>query len=166
MELEDQTARKTYILLLVEILQKKVQVLNILIQLTTNQHDLIASSDVINDEEFLKLITLKEEKIIHLTSLDEGFDKLYLSVKEELMAGKEKYIAEITSLKELIADITDLSVNLQTMEKRNKSQLDMYFATMRKKIKNSRLSNKTVANYYKTMTNQHEVQSFFYDKKN
>ncbi len=166
MELEDQTAKKTYILLLVEILQKKVQILNILMQLTSKQHDLIASSDIINDEEFLQLISLKEERIIHLTSMDEGFDKLYLSVKEELMAGKEKYISEITSLKELIANITDISVNLQAMEKRNKSQLDLYFATMRKKIKNSRLSNKTAANYYKTMTKQHEVQSFFYDKKN
>lgn len=166
MELEDQTAKKTYILLLVEILQKKVQILNILMQLTSKQHDLIASSDIINDEEFLQLISLKEERIIHLTSMDEGFDKLYLSVKEELMAGKEKYISEITSLKELIANITDISVDLQAMEKRNKSQLDLYFATMRKKIKNSRLSNKTAANYYKTMTKQHEVQSFFYDKKN
>lgn len=166
MELEDQTAKKTYILLLIEILQKKVQALNILMQLTTRQHDLIASSDIINEEEFLQTISLKEERIIHLTSLDEGFDKLYQSVKEELMTEKEKYVSEVISLKELIANITDLSVNLQAMEKRNKSQLDLYFSTMRKKIKNSRLSSKTVANYYKTMTKQHEVQSFFYDKKN
>lgn len=165
MELEGQTTKKTYIVLLVEILQKKKQILNELMQMTMKQRDII-SAEKVDDEEFLHMVSMKEEQIANLNNLDDGFDKLYQSVKDELITGKEKYISAINSLKELIAQITDLSVNLQALERRNKSQIDLYFSTMRNKIKNSRISNRTVSNYYKTMTKQHEIQSFFYDKKN
>jgi hypothetical protein len=164
MELENQTTRQTYIQLMVDTLRKKTVVLNVLMNLT-QQQEYIISSDTFQEDQFLQTISQKEEQIQILTKLDIGFEQLYESVKDELVNGKERYSAELEMLKELITDITDLSVKLQALEKRNKSKMDVLFARKRKEIKNSRISNQTATNYYKTMANQHEAQSYFYDKK-
>jgi flagellar biosynthesis/type III secretory pathway chaperone len=165
MELENNTARRAYIQLLVDTLKKKSEVLNQLMELTLRQESLI-TSDELKEEEFSVIISSKEEQINMLSKLDEGFEKLYESVQEELLTGREKYRTEITTLQELIITITDTSVKLQALEKRNKLKMEAYFSNQRKKIRNSRLNNKTVTNYYKTMTKQNEIPSFFYDKKN
>lgn len=165
MEIENHATRQAYIRLLADTQKKKLEILTQLMSLTEQQESLISSSDDFDEEEFLRIISLKEEQINALDKMDEGFQKVYDSVKEELITGKEKYEAEITTLKNLITDITDLSVKLQALEKRNKSRLEVYFSNSRKQIKNYRMNNKSVTNYYKTMTKQHEAQSFFYDKK-
>lgn len=165
MELENHTAKQAYIQLLADTLKRKTEVLNQLLDLTERQELIIASEDF-NEDEFLQVITLKEEQLQVLDKLDSGFEKLYESVREELTLGKEKYEEQIVFLKEQISVVTDLSVRLQTLERRNKSKLEVIFTTKRKNLKNARVSSQTVANYYKTISKQHEAQSFFYDKKN
>lgn len=164
MELENHSSRQTYIQLLADTLKKKREVLNLLMNITQQQESVI-TSEPFREEQFLQIITLKEEHIQNLAKLDTGFEQLYNSVKEELTNNKEKYLAEIAVLKDLITDITDLSVRLQAMEKRNKSKLEVLLASKRKEIKMSRMSNQNAAHYYKTMANQQESQSYFYDKK-
>ena len=82
------------------------------------------------------------------------------------MVGKLNYSVEISCMKELITKITDLSVRLQAIEKRNKEKFEAVIASKRIEIKKLRISNQTATNYYKTMAQQHESQSYFYDKKN
>lgn len=165
MELENHSTRQAYIQLLLDTLRKKTEILSQLTNLTKQQEGFI-SSENFNEEEFLKTISLKEEQILALEKLDVGFEQIYDSVRDELNNSKGKYMKEITALKELIVEITDMSVNLQALEKRNKTKLELIFANKRREIKNSRLSNQTVANYYKNSIKQQEAQSFFYDKKN
>jgi hypothetical protein len=164
MELENQAARNTYIQLLVDTLQKKSKVLKLLMNITEQQENIISAPNF-NEDEFLKTISLKEEQIQTLEKLDNGFDQIYESIKEELANKKEKFGTEIASLKVLIVEITDMSVKLQALERRNKSKMEVIFSNKRREIKNSRLSNQTVANYYKNMSKQQEAQSYFYDKK-
>jgi hypothetical protein len=164
MELESQNTRQIYTQLMADTLKKKIGILNILLNITEQQETMI-SSDHFIEEQFMKTISLKEEQIQALTKLDVGFEQLYVRVKEELITGKEKYASDIAVLKELITEITDRNVRLQALEKRNKSKMDVLLIKKRKEIKGSRISNQTAANYYKTMANQHEAQSFFYDKK-
>lgn len=165
MELENHSSKQAYIQLLAETLQKKSGVLNQLMNLTLQQEKLIMSDDF-GEDEFQKLITLKEEQIGELAKLDQGFERLYESVKTELTEKKYNYEAQINLLKELITHITDLNVKLQALEQRNKSRLEVIFAKRRKDIKSARISSRTATNYYKTMSGQHEIPSFFYDKKN
>lgn len=164
MDIENHTTRQVYIQLLTDVLKKKLEVLNRLMSLTEQQEKMIAS-DLFEGDQFLQTITLKEEQIQNLSKLDTGFEQLYEGVKKELNLNKENYVAEITLLKEDILSITDMSVKLQAMEKRNKLKLESIFAKKRKDIKNSKISSQTATNYYKTMANRHEVQSYFYDKK-
>jgi hypothetical protein len=164
MELENQAAKQVYIKLLEDTLSKKAEVLKKLVELTMLQENMVSSDDF-DEEDLLKTVTQKEEQINILTKLDDGFEQLFQSVKDELNVNKESYTHEITTLKELIAVITDMSVSLQAMEKRNKARMEVYFSTKRKEIRSSRISSRTVANYYKTMSKQQESQSYFYDKK-
>jgi flagellar biosynthesis/type III secretory pathway chaperone len=164
MDLENQAAKQTYIQLLADTLKKKIGVLKLLLNLTERQETLICS-DTFSEDDFMGIIPLKEEQLQKLTMLDDGFEKLYESVRNELSAGKEKYAAKITELKELITVITDLSVKLQTLEARNKTKLEVLLSTKRKNIMKARVSAQTATNYYKTMAQQHEEQSYFYDKK-
>lgn len=164
MELDNHAAKQTYIQLLADILIKKSEVLNQLLDLTQTQETMINNEPFLEDE-FSNIISLKEEKIQVLMKLDSGFEQIYESVRNELTSSKEKYENEITKLKEHIASITDLSVKLQTLEIRNKSKLEVVLATKRKSIKSARISNQTVANYYKNMAQHTEEQSYFYDKK-
>ena len=164
MEIEDNTTRQTYIQMLIETLEKKEQILIWLMNVTTQQEELI-SSDPFDQGLFEQTITIKDEHLGTLTGLDDGFEKIYNGVRTELLENKDKYVDEITALKSLIKAVTDLSVKLQALEQRNKAKLDFLFSQKRKGIKDSRISNKTATNYYKTMTKQHEVDSVFYDKK-
>lgn len=157
-------AKETYIQLLIDSLGKKQEVLNELMQITTRQQTII-DSEGFEEDEFLKTITLKEDQINKLDELDRGFEMVYDRVREELNDNRKEYMSQITSLKELVTSVTELSVKLQALESRNRPKLEALLANKRKSIKNSRLSNETVTNYYKNMTSKPESQSYFYDKK-
>ena len=134
-------------------------------QITASQQTII-ESEGFDEDEFLKTISLKEEHIQSLFELDKGFEMVYDRIREELNENRKEYAPQITSLKELVTKVTDLSVKLQALETRNKSKLEALLAKKRRSIKNSRLSNETVTNYYKNLANKSESQSYFYDKKN
>ena len=163
MELRD-NAKETYIQLLIDSLGKKQEILDELMQITSRQQTII-DSEGFEEDEFLQTITLKEELIKSLDELDRGFEMVYDRIREELNDNRKEYISQITSLKELVTSVTDLSVKLQALEKRNRSKLEALLVNKRKNIRNSRLSNETVTNYYKNMTSKPESQSYFYDKK-
>ena len=163
MELND-NAKATYIQLLIDSLGKKHEILDELMGITSSQQAII-DSDGFDEDEFLKTIDLKEEKIKSLEELDRGFEMVYDRIRDELNDNRKEYSAQITSLKELVTAVTDLSVKLQALEKRNKSKLESILINKRKNIRTARLSNETVANYYKTMSGKPEAQSYFYDKK-
>jgi hypothetical protein len=57
-------------------------------------------------------------------------------------------------------------MELQAMEKRNKNRIETVLSKKRKQIANARISNQSVANYYKNISNEYQEKSFFYDKKN
>lgn len=162
MELNDNN-KETYIQLLIDSLGKKLEVLNELMQITASQQTII-ESEGFDEDEFLKTISLKEEHIQSLFELDKGFEMVYDRIREELNENRKEYAPQITSLKELVTKVTDLSVKLQALETRNKSKLEALLAKKRRSIKNSRLSNETVTNYYKNLANKSESQSYFYDK--
>ncbi len=164
MAMEDNTARQAYIHLLIDILEKKKKLLIWLMNVTEQQEKIIAT-DPFEEQVFDETIEIKEEHLNNLIMLDDGFEKIYDGVKDELGNNSGNYISEIACLKKLVAEVTDLNVRLQALEKRNKAKLGFLFSQKRKSIRDSRISSKTAANYYKTMANQQENESLFYDKK-
>lgn len=166
MDIRDNTTKQAYVQLLVDTLEKKKKTLTLLMSVTEQQEE-IMSSEHFEEDLFDQTISVKEEYIQTLNMLDEGFEKVYDGVKDELSSNKLQYEPQIRSLQALITELTDLTVKLQALEKRNKSKLEAVLSKKRREIKDTRLSNKTVANYYKNIAQQTDIQSsVFYDKKN
>ena len=164
MATDDPVTKETYIKLLVDTLSNKLQVMDQLILLSLNQEKEI-SSDTFDEKYFEELMDQKSTLIEKLNQLDTGFDTIYQAVDEELKGNKAKYKDAIIVMQDLIKKITDKSVELQALEIRNRDKLEQLLSHKRKEIKSSRVLSKTATNYYKTMANQHEQKSFFYDTK-
>lgn len=164
MELDSHRTKQTYIRLLIDTSNKKLDILRELMFLT-EQQEKILNQELFEEDSFTQTIEQKEELINRLNELDNGFEQIYDSVKEEIKNNKYRYETEINALQEYISAITDLSVGLQALEQRNKARLEMVLIAKRKEIRSSKVSSQTASKYYKTMTKQNEVQSFFYDKK-
>ena len=165
MDLENQYQKETYLSVLIASLEKKGELLVQLLELSKQQETLI-KSDRIDDEAFDKVIDEKDQRIKMILKLDEGFDKIYANIKDELTVNQSRYTKEIQKLKALITEVTDLGVQLQVIEKQNKTRMETYFQTKRKEIKNFKLSSQTATSYYKNMTDQHQQQqTYFFDKK-
>ena len=165
MDSEGSASKLAYLQVLIDTLEKKKNILKLLMNVTKQQEELI-EAEAFDESIFDQTISIKEGHLNTLNLLDDGFETVYEEVKNELLLHKIHYRKEITALQKLIKDITDYSVELQALEKRNKTKLDYVFSGKRKTIRDSRISSRTVSNYYKTMSKQHETPSVFYDKKN
>ncbi len=164
MEAEDRLTNTVYITLLIDSLKKKFKILEQLYEITKQQEGII-HAEKFSDERFMMTVSLKEEQLELLMQVDQGFEQLYHKIREELSSDPSRYKLEITNLQEYITRLTDLSVKLQALENRNKAGIELLFVQKKKEIKNARLNNKSVINYYQTMEKYHREQSFFYDKK-
>lgn len=157
--------KQTYISLLINSLENKINVLDKLEELTVRQDNLLKEEDV-DLNVFDEVMFEKEQHINMLEELDNGFDAIYKRVRLELNENKAIYKKEIQLLQQLISKITDYSVKIQVLEENNKNKLQIYLTSKKKEIKTFKMSSQTVSSYYKNMSNQHQGQSYFLDKKN
>lgn len=158
---------KQYVDMLIESLQKKKQLLDQIASLCKKQSELV-KQDELDVEAFDKLFDQKGDMIAQLDLLDEGFDSVFDRVKQDLATDEQRsaYTNEIRTMQNLIRQITDLSMRIQTSEERNKAAIDLYFAKQRAGIKQGREGSSVAMNYYLNMKNRQIVPPHFYDTKN
>ena len=156
----------TYVNILLNTLIRKEECLKKIGALEDNQEKILTNPNL-TVEEFESLMTHKQALINELESLDKGFETVYDRVKEELNVNRNAYREIIETMQKKIVSITELTVKIQAVEERNKAKADSVFAMKRNQVKNVRVSNQTVARYYKNMAGQHQSgQSYFLDTKN
>lgn len=136
--------------ILVESLEKKIQILNEIKAQNDIQSEIIAATDF-DDGRFEETISKKEELITNLLFLDTGFDSVYNKVKDELLNNKQQYADEIRRMQDLIKEITDLSVEVKTSESRNDVNLKNRFRSEHQRIRQSKATVKAVTGYYQSM---------------
>lgn len=153
-----------YINILADSLQKKQTALQEILKITKQQEELLKIGDFA-EEDFLKLVNQKQRYINKIQELDSGFEAIYNRVKVELEAGKEQYRSQITRIQHLIAQVTDLGVDIEALEKRNKAQMDKVIEQRQEIIRGKRTNNNGVSNYYRNMLSQQYNQSYFLDQK-
>ena len=114
-----------YVHILIDTLTKKNSLLDKLIQITTMQEEYITLTppDIDNFETSLNE---KETLIEKINELDEGFEKIYEHVKEEITSNKINHKEDILELQSLIKQVTEKSAKLQALEIRNKKSLEIY----------------------------------------
>ncbi len=155
----------TYLNIMIDTLKKKEVLLNELKATTINQAAILEKDDF-DADCFDTSIDEKQGKIDDLLKLDDGFMEMYNKVKNTLVADGKDYAIEIEQAKALIKKQTDLSVELQAMEEKNRIKLSVQLSKGRQKGKDFRTSSRTAAAYYKNMSNHHqEGDSYFLDSK-
>ena len=154
----------TYVDIMIQSLEKKIKVLEEIKKINITQKALLEneSSDA---EEFDKMVESKAALIEQMTQLDSGFDKLFDRVKEELNANKEEYEEKIKMMQSLIRLITDLSMELQAQEARNKDLMTRKFVAIKERAKVVRTNTKAASQYYQNMMQLNVVEPQFMDNK-
>lgn len=153
-----------YTHILIESLKKKKEALEDIVKFTKDQETVLAEENF-DEELFDALIDKKQKCITVINKLDEGFELTFERVKVELGENKEMFKNEISDLQQMIRQVTDLSNQIQVLERRNKLTFENKMKTKKENIKMARLSSKSVNEYYKNVANAHNGESIFLDKK-
>ena len=157
---------KQYFAIMEQSLEKKVGILDRIIEKNKEQNEILKQEDM-QWEDFDENANQKMDLIEEMQKLDEGFEDLFERVRQELEAqgGKEKHADVIRRMQILISQITEKSASIQTQEARNKMLVEQYFQQAREKIRGGRVSSKAAMDYYKSMSQTSFAQSHFLDDK-
>jgi len=153
-----------YIAILIESLQKKIKVLDDILDKNEEQRAVI-EAEVLDYEAFDRIIDEKSKMITELRFLDTGFETIYDRVKEALNRDKAMYKEEIRQLQDLIRTVTEKSASVQTGEQRNDIALKNRLRGERQKIRQSKATVQAVTGYYKNMAGNAVPTSNFMDQK-
>lgn len=156
--------QSTYVDIMIQSLDKKIRVLEEIKKINTTQKELLEDEKG-DADEFDKTVEQKATLIEQITQLDSGFDKLFERVKEELNTNKEAYADKIKMMQTLIRRITDLSMELQAQEARNKDLMTRKFVSIRERAKVVRTNTKAASQYYQNMMQLNVVEPQFMDNK-
>lgn len=160
-----------YITAMQDSLQKKLDLLNRLLELTQEQGDIFRQEEPDLDnldslDSFDSIMQKKDELLQEMLELDKGFDALFVKIGTELKANKYQYQEQIKQMQNLIRSITDCGVRLEGMEKKNRDAFQEYLSGARKEIRDFKSNNKMATSYSQNMANQHrQWQSYFMDQK-
>ena len=155
---------ENYVDILLQSLRKKEQVLNEIIRLDNVQKEQL-ENEMCSVEDFDQTVEAKSKCIEQLEQLDSGFQKVYDRVSDVLQGDRDTYSEEIRQMKELIRVITDLSVEIQVQEARNKELMTLKFSDVKKKTRSLRTSGKVANQYYENMQKLNNIEPQFMDNK-
>ncbi|MDE6233469.1 MAG: flagellar protein FliT [Lachnospiraceae bacterium] len=155
-----------YIKILIESLNKKVEVLDGILKENEKQKSAV-SEEKINDALFEETLENKEKYINELNNLDIGFETVYNRVRDVLQDEKSKsiYGEQIRQLKDLIGMITDRTLEIQRQEKSNEQLVMKKLAKERSEITQVRNARKAASDYYKSMNKVNYIDPQFMDRK-
>lgn len=154
-----------YLEIMKDSLVKKIGVLEKIEELDRVQTKLF-SEDPFDEEKTRASFEEKGKYIEELDRLDAGFQSLFNKMKEQLEGNKDQYKEEIKEMQSLIKRVTELSVTIESQEKRNKELATNRFNSMRKEISNAKRSTSLAKHYYSAMNNVLNVDPQFLDSKN
>ena len=155
---------ETYLQLLAESLEKKIGVLNRILDIDKNQEKSLKEENL-DADTVEQLMNEKGELIKKLDQLDDGFDSVYQRIKEEIQANSSKYTSQVKKLQDDIRQITELQTGIEALEKRLKSAVDTYASKAAANLKLRRATNNVARNYYETVNKLNQAGPQFMDKK-
>ena len=153
-----------YLTLLEESLKRKLQVMAEVQAYNLRQQEIFQDEEA-QIEKFDEYVAEKEVLIEKLNSLDNGFERLYEKVAEELKENREQYAKQIKALQKLVTEVTDASVQIQAQEARNKKLIEEFFRKERDGIRMNRKTTRAALDYYKNMSKSAVVMPQFMDNK-
>jgi predicted nuclease with TOPRIM domain len=153
-----------YVIVLLESLQKKVFILDRIINKNDMQR-LLVIEDPIDADAFEENLNSKSELIKELEYLDSGFEVIYDRVKEILSKDRALYKEQILEMQQLIRKITEMSTAIQVQEQRNKVLVENSFAKSKKNIGQRKTNQRIASKYYQNMNNAGIMEPRYMDSK-
>lgn len=155
---------ENYLLIMIQSLKKKIQVLDCIIDANDRQKNGLEDPNL-DPDDFDKIVEEKSKYIEQLDLLDSGFDKLFTRVREELDTNRAAYANEIKEMQTLIQRITEKSNRIQVQEARNKDLMTQKFSKIHKQVRDVRMSQQAVNQYYQNMKKINFIDPQFMDNK-
>lgn len=155
---------KDYVAVLKQGLEKKIRILEQLLEKNARQRELLADPQL-EPEEFEASLNEKAALIDELTAIDGGFEQVYERVRGEIQEHRSDYAADITQMQNYIAEIMEKSTRVQTEEQRNRELILKKFADVKKQIREVKSGKKAVDQYYHNMMKLNYVEPQFMDDK-
>ncbi len=153
---------KQYLDVLIEGLKKKNKILAEIVVWNSKQAEAIKAENL---DAFDEIIGKKETLIEELNRIDNGFQSVFDRIKDDVMAEKDRYREELTVLQNEIRRMTDLGVEIEAGEQRNKAAIEQYFSFTHKNVNQSRKNARAASDYYKNMSRVNYVDPQLMDKK-
>ena len=142
-----------YLNIMIESLEKKERLMNLLLEKTELQGELINGKEYDDVEwpQFNIYMNEKESAIQKIDELDEGFDQVYKRVQKDLDEDASRYKDQIKKLQVLITSLTDIGVKIGAKENRNKTDIDRIMTAAKANIKSAKKNIKVSNDYIKSM---------------
>ena len=104
----------TYLQMLKESLDKKIEILNQILQYEEQQQEMVKQENF-DYEAFDKSVNEKVVLVDQIEALDDGFEKVYDRIRSELLLNKDKYADQIRVLQNQISEITEMNVSIEAL---------------------------------------------------
>ena len=140
-----------YLQMMIDSLNKKKGILIRIIELNEEQNQIL-SEETLNGDAFDDNMKAKGSCIDELDLLDEGFQSLFNRVRDAINANKENYANEISVMKRLITEVTELGAKIEVQEARNKVKVEAMFRRERQEHKEAKRSASMAKSYYQNMS--------------
>ena len=141
-----------YLDVLKDILEKQLKTLEEILAVTKEQ-SVIAGSDEFDDEKFGSTLSKKDVLIIRLNELDDGFASVYGKAGTLLKKDREKYKDKIKFLQDMIRKCTDIGMEIQTLESRNRAKIEQHFSGKKQEYSAKHTAANVANKYSVTMRN-------------
>ena len=155
---------RTYVNILKESLERKLNYLTDLLSLTKVQESL-AKASPFDEDAFTETIDKKDVLIDNINEIDKGFTAVYERVRGEIQAAPENYREQLKEIQNLIRKCVDAGNEISTLEERNRASLEAAIAQGFKGMNQAKQSRSIASKYYQSMANGYVNDSFLYDRK-
>lgn len=162
--MENNRQEHNYIDILKDSLTKKKLVLENILKENEEQRK-IAQAEKFDYDSFDECYDRKGKLISELNLLDSGFESIYERVSDVLTSKRDEYREDIIVLKSLVKQVTELSMEIEASEKRNKELIEKATSGMQNEIKTARVTTKAASDYYHSMNKLNVIDPQFMDKK-
>lgn len=136
---------------MIDSLNKKKELLTRIIALNEEQNEILSRPEL-DDDAFDTNMKAKGDCIDELDRLDEGFQSLFNRVRDAINVNKATYANEISAMKKLITEVTELGARIEVQEARNKVKVEEMFRRERQEHKEAKRSASMAKSYYQNMS--------------
>lgn len=153
-----------YLQILIESLEKKIIVLDQIIDMDKRQAE-ISAHQPMDMEAYDEVVEEKDKLVDEINRLDDGFSSTYELIGDEVKNHSQQYREQVLKLQELIRAAVDRGVTIEAQEKRNRAALENVFRMKRQEIKKLKTSASAATRYYKSMSRINDIDPQLMDKK-